>query len=218
MLIIYIHINAHTHINYTHINQYRHIHITGLDVLITHSVRFHIQSAPVCLPYWCTQCRSQAVLCSLCSALDCVRLGVTLPSGHWRAGMQTAWRDDLSTDCLEKRMFWGNTITLFRYLKRCQEQEWLDSSWLAPGGTKLGLMDRNLREGERVLLRLRKDVWPKESLSRISCSEQSFSPRQMQELRLDVSLTGAVIIAQGASAVGRRGCYRNPMISSKYQF
>lgn len=88
---------------------------------------------------------------------------------------------------------------------------------MAPGGTKLELMDRNLREGERVQLRLRKDVWPKESVVALMLRTESFSPRQMQELRLYVSLTGAVIIVRGASAVGRRGCYRNPMISSKYQ-
>lgn len=56
------------------------------------------------------------------------------------------------------------------------------------------------------------------SVADLMLRTESFSPRQMQELRLYVSLTGAVIIAQGASAVGRRGCYRNPMISSKYQF
>lgn len=35
---------------------------------------------------------------------------------------------------------------------------------MAPGDTKLGLVDGNFEEGERMLLSLRKDIWLESSL------------------------------------------------------
>ena len=57
-----------------------HISQVWMFYLITHAVRFSIQRLSVYLAVLThTQCRSQVVLCSPCSAVDCVRLGIMLP-------------------------------------------------------------------------------------------------------------------------------------------
>lgn len=144
-----------------------------MSYLIIRSVRFHMQSSPVCLPYCCTWHRPQAVLCSLCSAVDCVRLGVT-PVRALKS------RD---ADCMERRSehrLFGEENALGEHDHFVQISKALSGTrvigftLVGPRGYKTGTNGQKPRGG-RVLLRLRKDAWPNGSLSQISCSEQRAS-------------------------------------------
>lgn len=88
---------------------------------------------------------------------------------------------------------------------------------VGPGGYKTGTNGQKPQGGGESAAPSKERCVAQRVCRGSHAQNRELQPHQMQELRLYVSLTGAVIIVRGASAVGRRGCYRNPMISSKYQ-
>lgn len=134
--------------------------------------------------------------------------------------MQALWRSDLRMCHLEMRMLWGDMITLFKYLKHCRDAEGLDSSCLAPGGTKQGLMAETWGSGRETTAPCKEGC-----LARRVSAPRSPAPRSREYWFMPGTGTLAVCPSdrcphpsQGPSAVGRRGHSRAAVISSKYTF
>lgn len=171
-----------------------------------------------------TQHRYQVLPCPLYSATDSVK--VLSPGCHNDSqdiegpGMWVTWRNDLRMCSLEKRMLWRYMITLFKYLKGCHEEEWLDLFCLAPRDTKLRLMDGGFGEGEQMLLGLQKDFWPEKFPATRCCAPQN------RELWFTSGWGTQTVcppdrysyISQGPCTVDRGEYHSTTMISFQYIF
>lgn len=113
--------------------------------------------------------------------------------------MQALWRNDLRMCHLEKRMLWGDMITLFKYLKHCRDAEGLDSSCLAPGGTKQGLMAETWGSGRETTAPCKEGCLARRvsALGPLLLGAESIGSCQAQALSLCVHLTGVLIRPRG---------------------